>query len=249
MIKYYNVIGCKIAGITKNDALETVLQRIKERSGGYICFTNVHASVMAHENVDFMDVVNNSFLSLPDGKPVYWVGRASGLNDIDQIPGPDFFSLLLAKKNTPPLRHYFFGGKEETLIKLCEKVRRQYPDANIVGYESPPFRELSEIEISSCLERMRQASPDVIWIGLGAPKQELWMARHWESLRPAVLLGVGAAFSFHAGEISRAPLWARKLGMEWFHRLLQEPSRLWKRYFYTNSLFVFYLVKQIIRQR
>ncbi len=132
------------------------------------------------------------------------------------------------------------------LDALVDKVKLNYSNAEIVGSESPPFRELSDAEIKSSLDRIREAKPDFIWVGLGAPKQEIWMARHWQELKPAILFGVGAAFDFHAGTVQRAPRWAQKLGLEWLHRLSQEPGRLWKRYFYTNSMFLFYLLKDAL---
>ncbi len=242
----YGVIGCKINKLTMADALDNAIKRTRSGSGGYVCFTNVHACVMANKNNNFMSITNNSFLSLPDGKPVYWVGKLKGNNNIEQIPGPDFFPKLLATNASPPLKHYFYGGTQEVLNKLVRNVKTNYPNAQIVGTESPPFRKLSNEEIETSLNRIREAKPDFVWVGLGAPKQEIWMAKHWQALKPAVLFGVGAAFDFHAGTVQRAPRWAQRLGLEWLHRLLQEPGRLWKRYFYTNSMFVFYLLKDTL---
>lgn len=225
------------------DAIDAAIDQAHNGSGGYVCFTNVHACVMARENQTFLEITNNSFMSLPDGKPVYWVGKLKGCSNLEQIPGPDFFPQLLSRTSSPPLRHYFYGGSQEVLDKLIEKVNINYPGAEIVGSESPPFRKFSDEEIESSLNRIREARPDFVWVGLGAPKQEIWMAKHWQELKPAVLFGVGAAFDFHAGAVQRAPLWAQRLGLEWLHRLSQEPGRLWKRYFYTNSMFLFYLLK------
>ncbi|MCW8856268.1 MAG: WecB/TagA/CpsF family glycosyltransferase [Kangiella sp.] len=227
------------------DAINTVITQLKNMSGGYVCFTNVHATVMARENKDFLAITNESFMSLPDGKPVYWVGKLKGYNGLEQIPGPDFLPKLLATKTVPPLRHYFYGGTQEVIDNLVKKVKINYPAAEIVGAESPPFRKLSKDEVKESLQCMRDAKPDFIWVGLGAPKQEIWMAKHWQELKPAILFGVGAAFDFHAGTIQRAPRWAQKLGLEWLHRLSQEPGRLWKRYFYTNSMFVLYLLRDL----
>ena len=242
----YNVIGCRINKLTMADALDNAIKRTRSGNGGYVCFTNVHACVMARENKDFLDITNDSFMSLPDGKPVYWVGKLKDCDNLEQIPGPDFFPQLLSQTSSPPLRHYFYGGSQEVLDKLIEKININYPDAEIVGSESPPFRELSGEEIESSLSRIRETQADFIWVGLGAPKQEIWMSKHWQALKPAVLFGVGAAFDFHAGTVQRAPRLAQKLGLEWLHRLSQEPGRLWKRYFYTNSMFLFYLLKDTL---
>ncbi len=246
MIRRFNVIGCKITALTFKEAVEAAIVRLQQGDGGYVCFTNVHASVMAHENDEFRDVVNSSFMSLPDGKPVYWVGKLLRVPGIEHIPGPDFFPELLSVKRSPALRHYFYGGKQDTLEKLVAAIEKKYPDAEIVGAESPPFRPLTLQEQRTTLDRIRSAQPDFLWVGLGAPKQEFWMARNWEALRPAVLLGVGAAFDFHAEVNQRAPEWMQKVGLEWIHRLGKEPGRLWKRYFYTNSMYFLYLFKQFL---
>jgi len=242
----FNVIGCQINRTTMDGALDLVVEGARNGRGGYICFTNVHASVVANQDTSFMQLVNHSFMSLPDGKPIYWVGRLQGLDGLQQVPGPDFFFRMLSRKEVPPLRHYVFGGKQEVLDALLEIAPKKWPDAHIVGVESPPFRPLTDEEIVQSLQRIRDARPDFVWVSLGAPKQEQWMARHWEALRPAVLLGVGAAFDFHAEAVRRAPVWMRKCGFEWLHRFSQEPKRLWKRYLYTNSMFVFLLMKQFV---
>lgn len=242
----YSVIGCKINRLTMAGALDSAIERACNEDGGYICFANVHACVTARERGTFMKLINNSFMSLPDGKPVYWVGKFKGCINLEQIPGPDFFLALLKINKSPSLRHYFYGGSQEVLDKLFENIKTNNPKAQIVGTESPPFRKLSDAEIECSLNRIRAAKPNFVWVGLGAPKQEIWMEKHWEELKPAVLLGVGAAFDFHAGAVQRAPRWVQHLGLEWLHRLLQEPGRLWKRYFYTNSMFLFYLAKDIV---
>jgi len=248
MIKRFNVIGCQIVKSTMQGAIEAVCNQVCSRKGGYVCFTNVHASVMAVNDSGFMDIVNNSFLSLPDGKPVYWVGRMQGNKEIEQIPGPDFFEKLLGHDCDPPLRHYFYGGSPETLDKLVAGLKDKYQNLKIVGKESPPYRALSQEEVDETLKMIRAVEPDIVWVGLGAPKQEIWMSEHWKQLTPAILLGVGAAFDFHADVVQRAPKWMQRAGLEWFHRLMQEPGRLWKRYLYTNSMFVWQVVKQFVVQ-
>lgn len=248
MTERYNVIGCQIVKSTMQGAVSTVCEQAKNKKGGYVCFTNVHASVMAVNDAKFMSIVNDSFMSLPDGKPVYWVGRMLGNKEIEQVPGPDFFEKLVELECDPPLKHYFYGGSPETLEKLVDNLTGKYANLNIVGKESPSYSALSEQETDEALARIRSAEPDVVWVGLGAPKQEFWMSEHWQQLKPAILLGVGAAFDFHADVVQRAPRWMQKAGLEWLHRLMQEPGRLWKRYLYTNSLFVLQVLKQFVMQ-
>ena len=228
-------------------AIEKVIAQ-SHYTGGYVCFANTHVVVMAREDPRIREVINRSFMTLPDGKPVYLAGRLRGITSIEHIPGPDFFLEVLAFRREPRLRHYFYGGKPEILESLMENLKSRFPQAEIVGGESPPFRELTQEEITAVTERIRLLRPDIIWVGLGAPKQEFWMASHWEAFRPAVLLGVGAAFDFYSGAIKRAPVWMQKAGLEWLHRLLSEPGRLWKRYIYTNSMFLFYSLADILQR-
>lgn len=243
MAARFDVIGCKITQATFNGAIENTLARLEGGEGGYVCFTNVHVSVMAHDTPALLQVLNQSFMTLPDGKPVYWVGKLYGIADIQQIPGPDFLPAMLAARREPPLRHYFYGGRQDVVDQLVQRLKEEYPQASVVGWESPPFRELSREEDRNAVQRIRDSGADIVWVGLGAPKQEYWMASHAEQLKPAILMGVGAAFDFHAGNMKRAPDWMRSVGLEWLHRLAQEPGRLWKRYLVTNTLFLVYVFK------
>jgi N-acetylglucosaminyldiphosphoundecaprenol N-acetyl-beta-D-mannosaminyltransferase len=179
-------------------------------------------------------------MSMPDGKPLSIVARLSNIKDMSQVAGPDFMLEMLDKHRA--LRHFFYGSTEETLRLLGERLRERFPGLNIAGTFSPPFRSLQPQETNQITATINQAKPDIIWVGLGAPKQEYWMADNWEQLRPAILMGVGAAFDFHAGTLARAPEWMRMASIEWLYRLLQEPRRLWKRYLVTNSLFLYYLI-------
>lgn len=243
MTERFNVIGCQISKVTKRGAIDKVLEGVRSGRGGYVCFTNVHTSVTAHGNPKFLTVLNESFLTFPDGKPLYWVGKLKGIGDVEQVPGPEFLPELLETDATPPLRHYFYGGRPEVLEILIANLKAGYPHADIVGWESPPFRELTEEEDEQVVARIRDSGTHIVWVGLGAPKQEYWMQAHAERLKPALLMGVGAAFDFHAGSVKRAPGWMRFMGLEWLHRLIQEPRRLWKRYLVTNTLFIFYVLK------
>ena len=229
-------------------SLRRVVDRCQNGAGGYVCFVNTHVAVMAREDAGLREVINVSFLSLPDGKPVYLSGKIRGINRLSHVPGPDFFQQLLALENSPRLRHYFYGGKPEVLDCLVANIKSRFPEADIVGCESPPFRALTDNEVTSAIERIRSVKPDLVWVGLGAPKQELWMASHWKALSPAVLLGVGAAFDFLAGAVKRAPVWMQNTGLEWIYRLGQEPGRLWKRYLYTNTMFLLYSLIDAMRR-
>jgi exopolysaccharide biosynthesis WecB/TagA/CpsF family protein len=238
--KRHRILDCKITRADMPRAIQWTIDRLDARKGGYVCFSNVHTVVTARKDARLRDIINNSFLSLPDGKPLSVVSRLQGVRDIDQVAGPDFMPLFIQR--TTHIRHFFYGSTPETLEKLQTNLARRFPHARFVGSYSPPFKEVSSVEMAAVLARINQAKPDVIWVGLGAPKQEYWMAEYWQALKPAILMGVGAAFDFHAGKITRAPQWMSKLCIEWLFRLCQEPQRLWKRYLVTNSLFFYYLI-------
>lgn len=248
MTERYDVIGAKISRETMASAVKRVAAQCDDGGGGYVCFANTHIAVMARKDENFRDVVNSSLLTLPDGKPVYLSGKLKGLSKLEHIPGPDFFQRLIGFDKKPKLRHYFYGGRPDVLESLIGNLKSRFPQADIVGCESPPFRVLTVEEESDAIERIRTVQPDVIWVGLGAPKQELWMASHWKVLRPALLLGVGAAFDFHAGAVNRAPVLMQKTGLEWLYRLSQEPRRLWKRYLYNNTMFLLYSLVDAVRR-
>ena len=237
----FQILNCQINRTDMNRAAQAVIQRVSQKAGGYVCFSNVHTVVTAHKDIRLRDITNHSFMSMPDGKPLSIVAGLSGIKDISQVAGPDFMLEMLNKYRN--LRHFFYGSTKETLVLLTEKLKACFPGLNIAGAFSPPFRSLQGHEVIHITAMINQTKPDIIWVGLGAPKQEYWMADHWDELKPAILMGVGAAFDFHAGRVARAPKWMRKIGLEWFYRFCQEPSRLWKRYLVTNSLFFYYLMK------
>lgn len=240
----YPVLDCLISRTDMPRAARSISERIRSEQGGYVCFSNVHTVVTARRDLRLRQATNDSFLSVPDGKPLSIVAKMQGIRDIGQVAGPDFMPYLI--KTGGNTRHFFYGSTPATLEKLQANLARQFPEAKLVGGYSPPFRTLSETESLEIVDIIKQACPDVVWVGLGAPRQEYWMAEHWQQLKPAVLLGVGAAFDFHAGQIARAPEWMKAWSVEWIHRLCQEPRRLWKRYLVTNSLFIYYLMKNML---
>ncbi len=239
----YDVISSQITAATRRSAIDLLLAGQRERHGGYVCFVNTHLAVTARENDDVREAINRSYMSLPDGRPVYVTGILKGIRPLEPVPGPDFMDSVLALCTDPPLQHYFLGGRQEVLDRLVQVVRHRFPGTQIAGMYSPPFRTMEAKEWGEVIASVRAANPDLIWVGLGAPKQELFMQAHWRSLAPAILLGVGAAFDFLAGSVTRAPVWMQHAGLEWCYRLACEPQRLWRRYFYTNIMFFAYLVK------
>jgi len=235
-----NVIGSQISLCGKAAALEFMERSIDSGSGGYVCFTNAHAVIEGQRNESFRSITNSSLLSLADGMPVFWAANWSSLG-ARRVPGPDFFLYALSRR--PRRRHFLYGSSAENLEKLRINLRRRFPDAIVCGAIAPPFGPITEETKREHIRMIREARAEFVWVGLGAPKQEHWMAEVAAELRPAVLLGVGAAFDFHSGRVRRAPALLRRYGLEWLYRLAQEPERLWRRYFVTNSLFLWYLAK------
>jgi N-acetylglucosaminyldiphosphoundecaprenol N-acetyl-beta-D-mannosaminyltransferase len=239
-----NVIGSRVSACTLEGALDAVGLHQQQGGGGYVCFTNVHTVVEGRRNEAFRQVTNGSFLSVADGKPVFWLGRFKGARGIGHSPGPDFFREAIQR--FPHRRHYFYGSTPAVLAQLEVELRKRHPDINICGMFSPPYGVLGPEDLEQHYAAIRASGAEFVWVGLGAPKQELWMATAASQIPGAVLFGVGAAFDFHAGTVKRAPeVWGR-LGLEWLYRLLQEPRRLWKRYLQTNSLFVAYLLQDAL---
>jgi N-acetylglucosaminyldiphosphoundecaprenol N-acetyl-beta-D-mannosaminyltransferase len=239
-----SVIGSLISVCDSHQALDLLEQRLGDGGGGYVCFTNAHTAVTGQHDARFQAVTNNSLLSVADGMPVYWVGKLKGASELGHVAGPDFMPRALNR--FADRRHFFYGSTPEVLVALEAGLRKRIPGLNICGALSPPFRPLTPQEIEDNYRVIRQSGAELVWVGLGAPKQELWMAEAWQALRPAILLGVGAAFDFHSGTVRRAPQSWRFVGAEWLYRLLQEPRRLWKRYLVTNALFVYYSLRDTV---
>lgn len=227
------ILKVNIAVTTMQKTVQYIMEHLEMLRGKYICVSNVHTTVMAYEDEHYRTVQNSAVLALPDGKPLSVVSRKRGFKEAKRVTGPDLMLELFQK----PLRHYFYGGKEETLVILEKKLREKYPDIQIAGMYSPPFRPLSEEEDKEAIENINRARADIVWVGLGAPKQENWMYDHQDKVN-ALMIGVGAGFDYHAGIIKRAPMWMQKLSLEWLYRLFQDPKRLWKRYVATNGKFL-----------
>ncbi len=242
-LPYTEILKTKINITTMDEAVSWLEEHLAELSGRYICISNVHTTVTAYRDETYRAVQNGSALSLPDGKPLSIVQRHRGYQNAERVPGPDLMPEIFALSEKKGYRHYFYGSKQSTLDALKEKLLEKYPKLNIVGMYSPPFRPLTEEEDNEAVERINAAKPHFIWVGLGAPKQEFWMAEH-ENRVHGVMLGVGAGFDFHAGTIKRAPKWMQELCMEWLYRITQDPKRLLWRYLDTNFSFLWYLWKE-----
>ena len=233
------VLGVEYTTTVLSDAAAYLISHAKELSGKYVCFSNVHTTVMAADDKEYCSILNGSAATFPDGKPVADKIRAQGYFEAERIAGPDLMSELFRQSEGTEMKHFFYGSTEKTLDSLKKQLSEKHPYMKIAGMYSPPFRELTPEEDSRIVDLINNSGADFVWIGLGAPKQEKWMAAHRDRIK-GVMLGVGAGFDFHAGTVKRAPLILQKLGFEWLYRLIQNPKRLLKRYLVTNTKFILY---------
>lgn len=240
-IKKVNIMSVNIAALTMKELLAFVCNNINKLKGKYICVSNVHTTVTAFEDENYRNVQNSAILAIPDGSPLSKVGRKRGYKNMERITGPDFMEEILKISNEKGYTHYFYGTTDETLNKMKSIILEKYPNIKIVGMYSPPFRELSKEEDQEIINNINAVNPDFVWVALGAPKQEIWMYNHKDKIK-GLMVGVGAAFAFIAGNIKRAPKWMQKLQLEWLYRLLQEPKRLFKRYWHTNTRFIYHAI-------
>lgn len=236
-LRHCEILKTKINVTNMQDTLAYINAHIEELRGKYICVSNVHTTVMAYENESYREIQNNAAMALPDGAPLSNYSRKKGFKDARRVTGPDLMVELFRISPERKYRHFFYGSTQKTLDKMREVIERDYPDMQIAGMYSPPFRKLTEQEDEAVIKLIKEAKPDFIWVGLGAPKQEEWMYEHQGKIN-GVMIGVGAGFDYLAGYIKRAPMWMQKISMEWFFRLIQDPMRLWRRYITTNVKFI-----------
>lgn len=236
------ILGVNIAITNMQDTVKLIVEQIDELQGNFICLSNVHTTVMSQKDEEYRNIQNSAFLALPDGSPLSLVQRLRGYRMAEQVAGPDLMAELWKATENTEISHYFYGSTPETIEALEKNLKKEYPGIKIVGMEAPPFRPLTEAEDAEAVARINQSGAAIVWVGLGAPKQEKWMYEHRGKVN-ALMLGVGAGFDFHAGTVKRAPAWMRKHYLEWLYRLIQDPKRLWKRYVQTNGKFLLISVK------
>jgi len=224
--------------------VDKVLQLACVNKGAYVCVSNVHMCMETFDLVDFCKVVNEADLVIPDGKPLSIAQKLLGHKGAQQVRGQDIMNALCALSGEKSLSIGFYGGSSDAVLNLVKtNLLAQFPDIKISYAFSPPFRVLSEPEDTEVVEQINKAKVDILFVGIGCPKQEIWMAGHKDKLS-CVMLGVGAAFDFIAGDKKHAPRWVQKMGLEWLYRLCSEPRRLWKRYLSTNPRFIWYFLQQ-----
>lgn len=232
-----NILGVDIAAIDMEWLVDYLDSNIGSLSGDYICVSNVHTTVTAYEDPEYLKVQNGGIMAIPDGGPLSSVGQRRGFKNMKRTTGPSLMGEIFRISAEKGYRHYFYGSTDQTLEKLYAALIDGYPGIQIAGMYSPPFRPMTENEDKAIVEQINETKPDFVWVGLGAPKQEKWMAAHQGRVN-GLMIGVGAGFDYHAGNIDRAPEWMQKSNLEWVYRLLQDPKRLFGRYWHTNTKFI-----------
>jgi N-acetylglucosaminyldiphosphoundecaprenol N-acetyl-beta-D-mannosaminyltransferase len=233
-----NVLGVGVNAYSMEEVLVIISSAIKSGRKGYICATGVHGVMEAQKDANLCAVLNGSLINVPDGRPTVWVGWLQGLRCMSQVTGPNLMLRVCELSLKKGYTHFLYGGNVGVAEKLRDCLVRQFPGLNVVGTYTPPFRPLSAIEVSELSELVSRLKPDIFWVGLSTPKQERFVAEYLHKLDTKLMFAVGAAFDIHIGKIQESPEWVKAIGMQWFHRLCQEPGRLWKRYLLNNPRFV-----------
>jgi N-acetylglucosaminyldiphosphoundecaprenol N-acetyl-beta-D-mannosaminyltransferase len=211
----------------------------------YVCVTGVHGIMESQDHPELRDIHNHAGLVTPDGMPLVWVSRVKGYSHVERVYGPDLMLACCAAFVRKGYRHFFYGGAPGVPERLAARLRERFPELAVAGTWSPPFREPTPAEDQATIDRINAAKPAIVWVGLSTPKQERWMAGHVGRLSAPVLIGVGAAFDFHAGLKRQAPRIMQRAGLEWLFRMASEPRRLWRRYLRNNPRFVWSILLQL----
>ncbi len=233
-----NILGVQVSAISMPDALESFHKWIDARQPHYVCVTPAHAVMECWDHPELRQIYNNSGLTTPDGMAIVWLLRWAGFANVTRVYGPDLLLATCQASLQTGWRHYFYGGAPGVAEELVKRLKVKFPGLLVVGLESPPFHKLGFEEDAAACVRIRQSQVDIVWVGLGSPKQETWMSEHIERLGVPVVVGVGAAFDFISGRKPQAPRWMQRSGFEWLFRLASEPDRLWKRYILGYPRFI-----------
>ena len=242
-----NICGIKIDNVSLDEAVRAISAIVQSRKPSYIVTPNVDHIVKLQKDPEFRDIYSNAALVLPDGMPLLWAAKFLGTLLKEKISGSDLFPRLCEAAAEKGYKVFFLGGREGAAARSAEVLKAEYQKLNVAGTYCPPFGfEQNEAENDKIVQMIKTASPDVLFVGLGAPKQEKWIYKYKDRYQAPLSIGIGASFEFMAGMVRRAPIWMQKSGLEWFWRLMMEPTRLWKRYLIDDMLFFRLILKQKI---
>jgi N-acetylglucosaminyldiphosphoundecaprenol N-acetyl-beta-D-mannosaminyltransferase len=248
-IRRVDVLGVGISAVDMTMACDEITRWIDHREQHYVCVTGVHGVMESQRDPELLAIHNASGLTAPDGMPMVWAGRRAGADWMSRVYGPDLMLTVLKRAADRGWSSYLYGGNEGIADLLATRLRARFPGLKISGTCSPPFRPLNPTEDDEVVYRINHSGADIVWVGLSTPKQERWMAAHAGRLEAPAMVGVGAAFDFHAGLLSQAPCWMQQSGLEWLYRFAKEPRRLWKRYLQNNPAFVAQILRHPPRLR
>jgi N-acetylglucosaminyldiphosphoundecaprenol N-acetyl-beta-D-mannosaminyltransferase len=244
-----NILGVGVHALNMRSAVDILDDAATNGTKGYVTVTGVHGIMEAQDDASFKDVLNSSLLTTPDGMPTVWIGRSRGFDSMGRVYGPELMLEVCRRSIETGHTHFIYGGAPGVADELAGVLKKKYPGLRVVGTSSPPFRPLDEGEERELIERMSELRPDFFWVCLGAPKQERFMAEYSPKLSTTVMIGVGAACDILTGRTKDAPGWVKQSGLQWLHRLLQEPKRLWRRYLILNPRFIYSLMRTPSNQR
>ena len=243
------MLGVPFGPITLDEAITTIQHWIAFRIPNYVCVTGAHGVIESKKDPKLRSIHEHAGLVTPDGMPIVWMCRALGFRRTQRVYGPDLMDGLCSVSCQKGYRHFFYGGGEGVAEILKKKLIAKYEGLKVVGTHTPPFRPLSVEEDDAIVADINAAQPDIVWVGISTPKQQFWMSEHFGQINAPVLIGVGAAFDFHAGLKKQAPVWMQRGGLEWLYRLFTEPRRLWRRYLSVVPSFVILAAGQLVREK
>jgi N-acetylglucosaminyldiphosphoundecaprenol N-acetyl-beta-D-mannosaminyltransferase len=244
------VLGVPLALIDYDETMDWLDAMVAERQRGYVCVAAVHTVMVCQEDPQLRHAVLGSSLTVPDGQPLVWAMNLLGHDLSSRVYGPELMARYCERSATTGTRMFLYGGRNQgALVQLALNLRRRHPGLKIVGGYAPPYRDLDAEERAAVADEINRSRADVVWVGIGVPKQEKWMAQMRDAVEAPVLIGVGAAFDFHAGLVPQAPNRVQSLGLEWAYRLAHEPRRLWRRYARYNPRFLAGFLRQYVRHR
>jgi N-acetylglucosaminyldiphosphoundecaprenol N-acetyl-beta-D-mannosaminyltransferase len=240
-----NILGVGVSAVNMETALRQTEFLLDQGAQGYVCVTGVHGIMEAQSDDTFRDILNRSFLTTPDGMPTVWLGRIHGFKEMNRVYGPDYMLGLCERSVERGYKHFLYGGKPGVAEELRAELTRRFPGLQIVGTYTPPFRPLNPGEEDELRAQLETLQADVLWCGLSTPKQERFMAAYGSRMPVKLMVGVGAAFDLLSGNLSEAPDWMKKAGLQWLYRLIKEPKRLWRRYLVNNPRFTWLTFLQL----
>jgi len=248
-MNYFKFAGIKFDKVDLSEAVKKVFSAVEHNSMIQVCVTNVYSTVLMQNDAEFRKINNSAGLVVADGMPIVWLSKLMSYPLPCRIAGSDLFFELCKEASRKGYSFYFLGSTNKVLDIIRKNLKVKFPDLRIAGMYSPPYTDkFSEHENNEILRKINEVKPDILWVGMTAPKQEKWIFHNLDKLNVKVAIGVGAVFDFVAGTAQRAPVWMQKMGLEWLFRFVQEPRRMWKRYLIGNTIFIWLVLKELVKK-